>query len=532
MKADWPLKEAKKVLTKHKDLSKPILFETGYGPSGLPHIGTFAEVARTCFVIDAVKSLEPSAVTNLTVFSDDMDGLRQVPQNVPNRSMLSKHLGKPLSDVPDPFDEDVSFAATMNNRLRKFLNSFGFDYTLMSSTETYASGTFDRGLKVILDHYDEVKAVFTATISEEKREQWSPFFVRCENCLRIYSTRVTAQNSAEGSIGYICDTEGEGFSPCGFSGYVPVTGGRTKVGWKIDWALRWYTFGVDYEMYGKDLIDSVSVSSKIIRIMGASPPITYKYELFHDERGQKISKKLGNGISLDQWLRFSPYGALLFFLLYNPNKPRNMGLPILPGLIDDFLKNAVNEDVKGPEGAEWYLRRFVEKGRLVLPSFKTELSYSLLVNLAENLAVVNPDLLFGYACRHSPAISGDEVYYRSLCEMAVRYVEEFQKTQPVEEVIVDEQYIPLLILVKNFLLDESPEKQLDGEQVQSFLFAVAREHEVQFREWFGFLYASLLGKSRGPKLGAFFAALGRDESIGLIERALVNHGTEGEVEIA
>ena len=320
--------------------------ETGYGPSGLPHIGTFGEVARTSFVLQALKTLEPGIDARIIAFSDDMDGLREVPQNLPNAEMLKEHLGKPLTSIPDPFGEEKSFAHYMNRRLREFLDSFGFRYQFASSTEQYASGVFDEGLRRIMAHYDAISELFKATIAEEKRAAWSPFFPICENCGRVYSTRVTGLDPATHHASPTPATRRLPASTqsCGHSGRTSILGGGCKVGWKVDWALRWYSLGIDYEMHGEDLLDSARLSSQIVKILGGEPPELFKYELFLDEKGKKISKKIGNGISLEQWLRFAPVDSLLYIMYMKPQQAKKMGLPILPEIVDQYLELVAQYD--------------------------------------------------------------------------------------------------------------------------------------------------------------------------------------------
>ena len=315
----WPFEEAKKIIFKKDKLANNVVFETGYGPSGLPHIGTFAEVARTIFVMKAYNELMPDSNLELIVFSDDMDGLRSLPDNIPNHDLLCQYLGTPLSAIPDPYGTEKSFATHMNNQLQDFLNAYGFKYHFQSSTDAYCHGLFNEGLQRIMDNYDKIRNLFIKTISKEKRDSWSPFFPICDKCGKIYTTRIINVDQKKYKIRYICDMTDGNYNPCGHIGDSSIFDGKCKVGWKIDWALRWYAFKVDYEMHGKDLMDSAVLSKKICNIIYGTPPITYKYELFLDEKGAKISKKIGNGISMEEWLSYAPIGALLHFLLSNPN---------------------------------------------------------------------------------------------------------------------------------------------------------------------------------------------------------------------
>ena len=342
----WPYQEAQKVveeLASRPPLDgKPVLFETGYGPSGLPHIGTFAEVARTTFLRHAFTALS-GLPSKLVAYSDDMDGLRKVPKNIPNQERTAQYIGRPLSEIPDPFDEAESFSAYMNAKLRSFLDRFGFEYEFRSSTEQYRSGVFDAGLLRILEHYDDVRNVVLPTLSEENREGWSPFMPICSRCRR-YTTRVLAVHPERGTLTYRCErsfgaslfqTEG-----CGHEEETPVTGGRVKAGWKVDWALRWYVLR-------HPLRDVRQGPDPQRRAVGPNRPTCsaagrrrgFFYEMFLDEKGEKISKSVGQGLTVDTWLEYAPIESLAHFLLYNPRQARRLHVGIIPQEVDAYLKD-------------------------------------------------------------------------------------------------------------------------------------------------------------------------------------------------
>ncbi|OQY27137.1 MAG: lysine--tRNA ligase [Anaerolineaceae bacterium 4572_5.1] len=294
----WPFKEASSLQRRFREQpNQPIILQTGFGPSGLPHIGTFAEVARTTWVRHAFEHLT-GWPAKLVAFSDDMDGLRKVPLNMPEQKMLAENLGKPLCHIPDPFGCCESYSAHNNNKLQEFLDAYGFDYQFQSSQEAYIRGDFDEGLTILLEKVEEVQDIILPTLREDKRADWSPFFPICENCGRIYSTRVTGYHPEEKTIGYVCDKPVGDTPGCGHEGKTSALGGRVKVGWKVDWALRWFSYDVVYEMYGKDLIESAKLSGKITRLMGKQPPNGFFYELFLDEEGRKISKSVGKGLTV------------------------------------------------------------------------------------------------------------------------------------------------------------------------------------------------------------------------------------------
>jgi len=516
-KVTWPHQEAKR-LRSVLNSEKPIIFETGYGPSGLPHIGTFAEVARTTFVIKALQHAFPEAKTRLIAFSDDMDGLRSLPENVPNHDMLRQFLGKPLSSIPDPYQQAASFADYMNGQLKLFLDSYGFEYEFYSSTQCYRDGVFDNGLKRVMDNYTQIREMFISTISKEKRAAWSPFFPICESCGKLYSTRVVEVDPNNYTLTYHCDQAGQGFDPCGYKGTTSITGGKAKVGWKIDWALRWYTFGVNYEMYGKDLMSSASMASKICSILGGKPPVLYKYELFLDEKGAKISKKIGNGISMDQWAKYSPLGALLNFLLANPNKARQMGLPILPKIVDEYLEVLRKEDPTDANFSMWFIDS-VQHGHDASNLKNNELSYNLLANVAQNLGLSDASLLYTYAQKYDPTVAQNEAFFRTLCQKLIAYVLDYEEQAPKQELAIDlsyAQYLPELIEI---IVQSENFDTLPGEEIQALVFMVPKKYGLSQPEWFKFLYSVLLGKEKGPRLGPFLGILGQEVVLSMLNKA-------------
>ncbi len=511
----WVQDEADRLLKNLPSDVQTVRFQTGYGPSGLPHLGTFAEVVRTCFILKAIKHKAPHLNTELIAFSDDLDGLRSVPENVEGKAHLKQYMGVPLSAIPDPYGQFESYADYMNHQLQLFLDSFGFEYTFVSSTKTYQSGLFDPYLQKILEHYDQIKEVFTRQIAKDKREAWSPFFPICEACGKIYTTQVTKVDADSKLIHYQCTQDQ--WNPCGYEGVMPPVGGKLKVGWKIDWGMRWAALGIHYEMHGKDLLESVPVSAKVCQILGKTPPLTYKYELFLDEAGQKISKKIGNGISMTQWLSYAPLGALLHFLLGNPNKPKKMGLPILPRLVDDFFRST--QDSETEFSALWFLKQFGRGDKPIVPDAPPKLSYALLANVAESIGIQSADLLMNYVKRYDPQASPQ--FYQGLCQCVIQFVQEYQKTLPAEEVSLGDIDTSWLQKIRDGLHEIDESDFQDGERLQSFLFAIGQEATADQKKWFEFLYSALLHKKSGPKLGPFLAVLGKAEAIKLFEDVLL-----------
>jgi lysyl-tRNA synthetase class 1 len=522
---EWPYKEAERIVERLNRLGKKnVVVETGYGPSGLPHIGTFGEVARTSFVLQALRTVAPEIDRHLIAFSDDMDGLREAPSNIPNRELVIPHLGKPLTAVPDPFGEEPSYAHYMNRRLREFLDSFGFVYEFRSSTDQYRSGVFNEALGRVMDNYAAVKAMFVKTIAEEKREAWSPFFPICQSCGKIYSTRVVGYDAAARTVDYVCDTGADGkYAPCGHRGATSVLNGAAKVGWKVDWALRWYALGVDYEMHGEDLTESGRLSARIAKTLGADPPELFKYELFLDEEGRKISKKIGNGMSLDQWLSYGPVDSLLYFMYDKPQKPKKMGLPIFPKIVDEYLTL-----IAGYEAAEknhpGYFIVSQAKGAHADTGDGTVVTYSLIYNLLIALAEPDRDIIRGYLLRYQPHIEANMGYYDAMIDQTIRYYTEVYLPNKTEEAPDRE----LDGAVARFLTAlEATGDDADADGLQNIVFTVAKENEIKPKAWFTNLYRLFLGQSSGPKIGSFITLLGREKAMERLRAHLAganNHG--------
>jgi lysyl-tRNA synthetase class 1 len=524
---EWPFVEAQRIVDRLQRIGRSaVTAETGYGPSGLPHIGTFGEVARTSFVLQALSAIAPKVESRIVAFSDDMDGLREVPKNLPNAQMLSEHLGKPLTKIPDPFGEEKSFAYYMNRKLREFLDSYGFRYQFASSTDSYASGAFDEGLRRIMANYDAIRDLFTATIAEEKRAAWSPFFPICENCGRVYSTRVTGIDTKTFTVSYSCDAPLAGkYGSCGHTGTTSVLGGRCKVGWKVDWALRWFSLGIDYEMHGEDLLESARLSSRIVKILGGEPPELFKYELFLDEKGKKISKKVGNGISLEQWLRFAPVDSLLYIMYVKPQQAKRMGLPILPEIVDQYLE-LVAQDTGGEDSPVPFISRLSKGAHAGRIEGQKLITYSLILELILALNQDDPRIVRDYLLQYQPGIAANVGYYEELIEDALAYYREV--LLPGRTVEKADHSLDQAI---GALRDELARLAASGaapdpDSLQTMAFQVAKDRDVKAREWFRTLYRVFLGQSQGPRIGSFIALLGYGTCI---ERLETHLATDGEV---
>jgi len=502
----WPFVEAQKLLDsvlRGDDRPDEIVFETGFGPSGLPHVGTFGEVARTTFVRRALGSLS-DVPTRLITFSDDMDGLRKVPLNVPRQDMLAEHLGRPLSAIPDPFDEAESYSAYMNDRLEQFLATFGFEHEFRSSTEAYRSGRFDEGLSRVLHHADEIAAAVVPTLGEERRKGWTPFFPICANCGRVYTTRVVSMNPKKDTLRYVCDGRFEGIHGCLFTDETPVTGGRVKVGWKVDWALRWYALGVHYEMYGKDLIESANLSKRIVKILGGRPPVGLFYEMFLDEQGQKISKKVGKGVTVDTWIRFAPVESLLLFMYHNPRKAKRLHYEVIPQYVDELLEHLRSYPSLPVEERTWSPMWYVQQPPAEPGAYHSRLDYSTIRNLVACLGTDDADVVKATLQRYDPDLDRDRDRIDQLVRGAIAY--DLERVAPHRSLRTPTAGEATLLVA---LADRvSASADADADALQSLVFDLARERDCKPKDLFRLVYETLLGQPRGPRFGPFTHVLG------------------------
>lgn len=512
----WPFVEARKILKRFETHGAPskgfALFETGYGPSGLPHIGTFGEVLRTSLVRHAFQQLS-DIPTRLFAFSDDMDGLRKVPDNVPNQAMLQHHLGKPLTHVPDPYEKFESFGHHNNAMLCRFLDSFGFDYEFQSSTAHYKSGAFDATLLSILKHYDAIRAIILPTLRSERQATYSPFLPICPKTGIVLQVPTLARDVDAGTITYKDPVSEKHVE-------VPVTGGACKLQWKVDWAMRWRAFDVDYEMSGKDLIDSVKLSSRICQTLGGNKPETLTYELFLDEQGQKISKSKGNGLTIDEWLTYAPKESLAYYMFQAPAKAKRLYFDVIPKHVDDYIAHAQKfstlDDSMRLDNPIYHIHNGVA------PTLDVPLNFQMLLNLASVVNCQDPEILWGFVSKYAPQTSpSTHPYLHHLIQCAVRYYHDFVAPHKHYRVPIDIESDALLDL-KNALealsFDDHHEKKL-----QEIVFEVGKRHPFpDLRTWFGALYEVLLGQTEGPRFGSFIAVYGVPETIHLIDEKINN----------
>jgi lysyl-tRNA synthetase class 1 len=507
----WPFEEARKLVARYA--GKPpakgfVLFETGYGPSGLPHIGTFGEVVRTTMVRRAFERMS-DIPTKLYAFSDDMDGLRKVPDNVPNKEMLREHLGRPLTAIPDPFGKFESFGHHNNAMLRGFLDSFGFEYEFQSSTDWYKSGRFDKALLEVLQRYDAIMEVMLPSLREERAQSYSPFLPISPKSGRVLQVPILAHDVKAATITFN-DEDGS-------RAELPITGGRCKLQWKPDWAMRWHAIPVDYEMSGKDLIPSVELAGKICRILGSPPPEGFNYELFLDEQGKKISKSKGNGLSVEEWLTYAPPESLALFMYQKPRAAKRLYFDVIPRAVDDyltFLEKFPNEaPAQQLENPVWH----IHNGKP--PAAVPGLSFNILLNLASVCHAEDKAVLWGFISRYAPTLSAANApfldklvgyaiaYYRDFVKPTKKYrLPDAMERKALEELLAELETLPA---------------DADAEALQTVVYEVGKHHPFpELRAWFKCLYEILLGQEQGPRMGSFIALYGLNETKSLLKRVL------------
>lgn len=509
----WPFEQARALVKRVEQTGQSeVLFETGYGPSGLPHIGTFGEVARTTMVRTAFRLLTRDQVsTRLVCFSDDMDGLRKVPTNVPNQEMLEAYLGMPLTRVPDPFSNEYpSFGAANNARLMVFLDQFGFEYEFVSATDYYTSGRLDEGLLRMLAVYDEVMDIILPTLGVERQATYSPFLPVNPRTGQVLQVPMIARDVEKGTITYLDPDTGEEME-------TKVTGGAVKCQWKADWALRWFSLGVDYEMAGKDLIDSVRLSSRIVKALGGTPPEGFNYELFLDESGQKISKSKGNGLGIEDWLTYASPESLSLFMFQKPKTAKRLYFDVIPRGVDDYYTFAGN--FAGQDHAAQLENPAFHIHSGQVPTHDLPVNFALLMNLVSAANAEDKQVLWGFISRYAPG-AGPETHPEldNLVGFAIRYFHDFVKpTKTFRR--ADEKEVAAIADLADQLANHIG--STDAEALQNLVFEIGKAHGVEpLRDWFKTLYQVLLGQDQGPRFGSFIALYGVEETRKLIADAL------------
>ena len=505
--SSWPFVEVRKLLKDRKDIIKKknkITFQTGYGPSGLPHIGTFGEVARTTMMINALNHIQ-KIDHELITFSDDMDGLRKVPENIPNEKILKENLGKPLTSIPDPFKKFSSFGEHNNEMLKKFLKKFNFNFTFKSSTENYKKGIFNASLIRVLEKYDEIMNIILPTLRAERRKTYCPFLPICPKTGKVLEIPLISMDKKTGKV--IFDDNNEKIE-------TSILDGSCKLQWKVDWAMRWFTFDVDFEMYGKDLTESAILSSKICRALGKNPPNGFAYELFLDEKGEKISKSKGNGISIEQWLRYASPESLSLYMYPNPKRAKKLYFEVVPKTVDDYLTNIEKFPSQQPKdqisNPVWHVHNGTP------PQEKVVMPFSMLLNLVGSSNADNKEVLWKFINRfHKEINPRDYKILDGLTEYAINYfkdnVEPFKKFKKPNS---NEKKALENLIQRLKKIDQS----LSPEEIQTHVYTAGKEngYEKNLRDWFKLIYEVVFGNENGPRMGFFISFFGLKETIELI----------------
>lgn len=493
----WPFEEARKLIRRHQDTGKShCIFSTGYGPSGLPHMGTFGEVLRTSLVRYAFSKVCPDISSELVCVSDDMDGLRKVPGNVPNQEMMGNYIDFPLTQVPDPFGEHESFGSHNNARLRKFLDQFRFEYNFLSATEAYRSGRFDEGLLKVLRCHQEILDILLPTLREERRKTYSPFLPISPKTGKVLQVPMEGYHVDRGTVSF--------YDEDGSLQEISVTGGTCKLQWKVDWGMRWYVMGVDYEMCGKDLIGSVEVAQKVCRALGGNPPENLVFEHFLDQAGRKISKSVGNGLTMEEWLRYAPLESLAYFMYPNPRRAKRLFFEIIPRAVDEYLGLLETYPHQTPkeqlENPVWHLHQGSP------PSNKAPISFSMLLNLVSICHAETPEQLWHFVQRYAP---GAELTSEMSAWVAhgIAYYQDRILPHKVYVQPTEQEKIALLALAERLRAPDLLEKDADFWQHE--VYEIGKVYKISDgKTWFSTLYKVLLGQTQGPRMGTFIQLCG------------------------
>jgi len=508
----WPFVEAKKILReriKYIDQKGKIILQTGYGPSGLPHIGTFGEVARTSMLVNALNKLTDLPKEIIT-FSDDMDGLRKVPENIPNKELLENNLHKPLTVVPDPFKKFNSFGEHNNEMLKTFLDNFNFIYTFKSSSELYKTGFFNETLKLILNKYNEIMDIIIPTLGKERQKTYSPFLPICPDTGVVLEIPVLEIDEKNSKI--IFDNFGKKLEKS-------ILDGHCKLQWKVDWAMRWYALDVDFEMYGKDLIESAILSTKIIKILGKTNPSGFAYELFLDEKGEKISKSKGNGITIDEWLEYASPESLSLFMYQNPKRAKKLYREIVPKAVDEYLDFI--EKGKNQNELQMLLNPVWHVHNGMIPKENTIMTFSMLLNLVEASNANSKELLWKFVKKYKPNIlEKDHPIFNMLIEYAIKYFNDvIKKNKKYKKPNLDEKKaLEALVSALEKCTDE-----MQPEEIQTKIYSVGKEngYKENLRDWFKLIYEVVFGDENGPRMGFFISFFGVKETQQLIKDKII-----------
>ena len=509
--SSWPFVEIRKLLKERKDIIKDknkITFQTGYGPSGLPHIGTFGEVARTSMMINALHHIDKIQYELIT-FSDDMDGLRKIPDNIPNDEILKNNLGKPLTNIPDPFGKYKSFGEHNNEMLKKFLTKFKFNFNFKSSTLNYKRGVFNNSLIRVSEKYDEIMNIILPTLREERRKTYCPFLPICPDTGKVLEIPMISLDPKKGKAIFKNDSKKLETS---------ILDGNCKLQWKVDWAMRWYALDIDFEMYGKDLIESAILSTKIINLLGKKNPSGFAYELFLDEKGEKISKSKGNGITIDQWLEYASPESLSLYMYQNPKRAKKLYKEIVPKAVDDYLdcieKSKKQNDLQLLMNPVWH----VHNGNI--PKEEMIMTFSMLLNLVETSNADSKDLLWKFVKKYKPDISeANFPIFDGLVGYAIKYFNDVIKAQKKYKTPNQSERLALEALVKTL---ENCTDEMSPEDIQTLIYSTGKEngYAENLRDWFKLIYEVVFGDENGPRMGFFISFFGVKETTELLMNKL------------
>lgn len=499
----WPFVEARKIAERYKNNSPEkgyVLFETGYGPSGLPHIGTFGEVTRTAMVRHAFEQIS-DIPTKMFCVSDDMDGLRKVPENLPKQELLAGYIDKPLTVVPDPFETHESYGAHMNGRLCAFLDSYGFDYEFKSATDLYKNGDFDEKLLLLLERYEDIMKIMLPTLGADRQKTYSPFLPISPKTGNVLYVPMKSVDAAAGTITFD-DEDGEEVT-------MKVTGGNCKLQWKPDFGMRWSALDVDFEMYGKDHLVNGKIYSRICNALDGKAPVQFNYELFLDEKGEKISKSKGNGISIEEWLNYASPESLQNYMFAKPQTAKKLYFDVIPKSVDEYLTWLKKYDQEpSPDNPVYH----IHAGNPPKP--EADITFALLVNLA---SACNPDdksILWGFISKYAPeATPENSPIIDGLADYAIKYYQDFVEPNKTYRAPTDKE--------KAAFAELAAEMPNHVDDIQQLVYDIGKKHEFEnLRDWFGAIYQVLLGAQQGPRAGSFFALLGVDASVALIEEKI------------
>ena len=505
--SSWPFVEIRKLLKDRKDIIKAknkIIFQTGYGPSGLPHIGTFGEVARTSMMINVLKHIQ-KIDHELITFSDDMDGLRKVPENISNDKVLKENLGKPLTNIPDPFGKYKSFGEHNNEMLKEFLKKFNFNFTFKSSTENYKKGVFNNSLIRVLEKYEEIMNIILPTLRDERKKTYCPFLPICPDTGKVLQIPLISMDAKKGTVVFKNNDKNLETN---------ILDGNCKLQWKVDWAMRWFTFDVDFEMYGKDLTESAILSNKICRALGKIPPNGFAYELFLDEKGEKISKSKGNGISIEQWLRYASPESLSLYMYPNPKRAKKLYSEVVPKTVDEYL--SLIEKYPNQKEKDQIINPVWHVHNGNPPKEKIVMPFSMLLNLVGSSNADNKEILWKFINKfHKEIKPKDYPILDGLTEYAINYFKDKVEPNKKFKTPNDKEKEAL----KNLVLKlEKVDQKSNPEDIQTIVYSVGKEngYEKNLRDWFKLIYQVLFGEEDGPRMGFFVSFFGLKETIGLI----------------